>query len=235
MKAQTPVEQMRFTGWKLFRTIPTGSVNVRNITEGARREIVATIHDIETDFLFPLLRGRDVRRWLVNPDADAQFLVVQDPETRKGYPESELLEQTPRTFNYLKEHEDMLRKRAAFKRYFQKTGAFYTMFNVGEYTFAPYKVVWAEQGEFGCAVIGTLDEKPLVPDHKVMLVPFESEDEAHYVCAVANSSPFRLAVSAYAIELQQGPHILENVRCHNTMLPIRHIANSYSFRAELTN
>jgi hypothetical protein len=37
--------------------------------------------------------------------------------------------------------------------------AFYTMFNVGEYTFAPYKVVWAEQGEFGCAVIGTLSMK----------------------------------------------------------------------------
>ena len=61
-------------------------------------------------------------------------------------------------------------------------------------------------------MISTPGEKPFVPDHKIMLIPFEDEEEAHYVCAVANSSPFRMAVSAYAIDLQQGPHILENIR-----------------------
>jgi len=45
-----------------------------------------------------------------------------------------------------------------------------------------------------------------------MLIPFEEEQEAHYVCALANSSLFRFAVAAYSINIQQDPHVFQNVR-----------------------
>jgi len=45
-----------------------------------------------------------------------------------------------------------------------------------------------------------------------MMIPFDDEKEAHYVCALANSSPFRLAVAAYSINIQQDPHVFQNVR-----------------------
>jgi hypothetical protein len=130
----------------------------------------------------------------------------------KAIPLNEMQKRFPRTLKYLEKHEEVLRQRAALKRYFKADAPFYSMFNVGEYTFSPHKLVWAEQGEFGCAVVGEIGDKPFVPDHKIMMIPFDDNEEAHYVCALANSSPFRLAVAAYSINIQQDPHIFQNVR-----------------------
>jgi hypothetical protein len=189
-----------------------GTVKVRNISEGAKREIQAGTHEIEPDLLYPLLRGREVGKWRTQPDHDARFLMVQDNQKRRGIPESEMKKHWPRTLGYLEKYEPTLRVRAAFKRYFRSSDAFYSMFNVAEYTFSRFKLVWAEQGDFGCAVVGMSGDKPFVPDHKIMMIPFDDESEAHYVCALANSSPFRLAVGAYSINIQQDPHVFQNVR-----------------------
>jgi len=45
-----------------------------------------------------------------------------------------------------------------------------------------------------------------------MLVAFDNEKEAHYVCAVLNSTPARFIVASYAISIQLGPHVLENIK-----------------------
>ena len=37
----------------------------------------------------------------------------------------------------------------------------------------------------------------VVPDHNVLLVPFDEADEAHYLCAVLNSRPETLFAHAY--------------------------------------
>lgn len=195
----------------LVRENDDGTVRVRNITKRAKREIETKTADIEPDRLYPLLRGLEVKKWSVHPDQRARFLIVQDPQRRRGLAEAEL-GKTPRTLAYLKQHEALLRTRAAYKRYFKDSDPFYSMFNIADHTFAPHKVVWAEQGDFGCAVVSSLGDHPVVPDHKIMLIPFEDEEEAHYVCAMANSSPFAAAVGAYAINIQQDPHILDNLR-----------------------
>jgi hypothetical protein len=190
-----------------------GAVQARNITDGAKREIQAGVHTIEQDLLYPLLRGREVKKWTAQGDPNAHFLITHFPTDRlKAISVDVMQERFPRTLKYLERYEEMLRQRAAYKRYFKSTDPFYSMFNIGEYTFAPYKVVWAEQGDFGCAVVDTLGDKSIVPDHKIMLLPFDDADEAHFVCALANSSPFLLAVNAYAIAIQQDPHIFQNVR-----------------------
>jgi SAM-dependent methyltransferase len=197
---------------QITRRNPDGTVEAGNITEGAKREIQAGIHTLEPDLLYPLLRGREVKKWAARPDPSARFLIVQDRQTRRGIPEEELQKRCPRTLAYLKGYEDILkqRKSQAVRNLMEVT--FYSMFSVGEHTFADYKVVWAEQGAFGCAVVGEQNQMPVIPDHKVMLIPFDTEEEAHYVCAVANSSPFLLAVNAYAIAIQQDPHVFENAR-----------------------
>lgn len=197
---------------QVLRQNPDGTVEVRNITEGAKRKIRAEVHTIEPDLLYPLLRGREVKKWVASLDPDAQFLIVQDPQTRHGILEADLKKRLPRTLAYLKRYKEMLRERAAYKRYFKPTDSFYSMFDVSDYTFAPYKVVWAEQGEFGCVVVEASGDKPVIPDHKVMLLSFDEAEEAYFVCALANSSPFLLAVNAYTISIQQDPHIFENIR-----------------------
>ena len=176
---------------RVLDTRPDGLVVVENITEGAKREVPQVTAVIEPDLLYPLLRGRDVGRWHAAPSA--HILMVQDPQTRRGIAEEELRGRYPKTWDYLKRFEPILRERAAFSRYFTRaqksgqvveTGPFYSMFNVGDYTFAPWKVVWPWIAtELKCAITDA------VPEHNVTFVSFESEEEAHYFCGSINSSP----------------------------------------------
>jgi hypothetical protein len=197
---------------------PDGLVVARNVTEGTKRKVESIKIELEPDLLYPLLRGRDVRRWYAQPSL--HILMVQDPEARKGIDEQVLQQRYPKTWAYLKRFEAPLRERSGFKRYYTRkdknghiveTGPFYSMFNVGDYTFAPWKVVWREQSAlFTAAAIGP-KEKPVIPDHKLMLVPCEDANEAYYLSGVLNSSPTVFAVWAYAISVQQTTHILDNI------------------------
>lgn len=200
---------------------PDGLFVVQNLTEGGRIRVEEVTEPIEPDLLYPLLRGRDVGRWKAEPSA--LILLTHEQGMRlNAIPEKELQMRYPCTYSYLKQFEPVLRQRAAFKRYFTRnegsgkvteTGPFYSMFDIGDYTFAPWKVVWREQASrMTASIIGTFDDKPVVPDHKLMLVDCESQGEAHFVCALLNSTLGGIVVTSYAIEIQMGPHILENIR-----------------------
>lgn len=195
-----------------------GTVMAQNIVEGAKRKVDQITVQLESALIHPLLRSRDVRRWESRPTA--HILVVQDPDTRRGIAEEELQDKHPRTWAYLNRFEDLLRSRAAFRRYFTKldrgvrvdTGPFYSMFDVGPYTFAPFKVVWRR---IGSDIDASVVNREVIPQETVTLVGVENEDEAHYICGLLNSVPFRFSAIAYS---QTGgksfgsPHILENLR-----------------------
>jgi len=201
-------------------------VVVKNVTRGARRKVPDVEAEVEAARLYPLLRGRDVQRWRAEPSL--MVIMAQDPKTRRGISEQVMARDFPATAAYLARFEDVLASRPAFLRYFRPgRDAWWSMFNVGQYTFAPYKVVWREQAAgFTAAVAGPgegkqdegkqdegkQDEgKPVVPDHKLMLVAVGSGGEAHYLCAALNSAPVRLAVAAYAVSIQVSTHVLHNV------------------------
>jgi len=199
---------------------PDGLVVVQNVTEAAKVKVDQVSETIEPDLLYPLLRGRDVQRWRALPSA-LTILTHEKGMRLNAIPEIDMQKRYPRTYGYLKRFETVLRPRAAFKRYFTRkdkrgvvaeTGPFYSMFNIGDYTFAPWKVVWREQASlFTAAVVGSADGKPIVPDHKLMLVDCALAREAHYLCAALNSGIVRLVVCSYAIETQMDPHILEHI------------------------
>jgi hypothetical protein len=134
----------------------------------------------------------------------------------------------PKTYHYLKQFEDLLRTSAIYTRYFRPSDPFYSMFNVGEYTFAPYKVVLREiASELTCAVVGSVNGRPIVPDHKLVLCPFEVQAEAHFVCAALNSSAARFTVGSYSVETQFSNHVFEHVALpefDNTKPVHRHLA-----------
>lgn len=166
---------------------PDGLVVVSNITEGAKRKVDSVQAAIEPDLLYPLLRGRDVKRWQAEPSA--YILMVQDPVKRMGIPEDEMKANYPKTYGYLKRFEDVLRERAAFKRYFRESAPFYSMFDVGEYSFAAYKVAWPWIAErIRGAVVTVHGGKTMLPENNVTLVGCFSEEEAHYICALLNST-----------------------------------------------
>jgi hypothetical protein len=138
--------------------------------------------------------------------------MTQDPQTRRGIVEDAMQRRHPRAHAYLARHEELLRSRAAFKRYHRPSDSPWSMFNVSGYTFADWKVVWREQSAaFTVAVVGPLDGKPVVPDHKLMMVEARGRDEAHYLCAALASAPARFAVAAYAVEISVSTHVLDHV------------------------
>ena len=204
---------------RILETRADGLVVVENITERAKRVVPQVTAVLEPDLLYPLLRGRDVARWRAEPAA--HILMVQDPQTRRGIPEEDLKARYPKTWEYLNRFEPILRERAAFKRYFTRrdktgtvvdTGPFYSMFDVGDYTFAPWKVVWREVSHtLDTAVAVPSNDRPEIADHTLITVECSSGSEAFYVSGVLNSAPSRMAVQAYIV-LHPDPHILEHIR-----------------------
>jgi hypothetical protein len=76
------------------------------------------------------------------------------------------------------------------------------MYDIGPYTFAPWKVVWKRTTRaFEAAVVADLPihghaSGVVVPNDKVMLIGLDDADEAYYVCGVINSSLARARINA---------------------------------------
>ncbi len=173
---------------------------------------------IEPDLVYPLLRGRDVQRWRAEPSA--YVILTQDPSTRKGIPEAEMKRRWPKTFAYLKQFEGdpahpargTLRARSGYRQYFKPSDPFYSMYNVGPYTLADWKVVWREQSSiFQAALVGLEGQRAVLPDHKLMLVPCATREEAEFLLAMLNSRPSLLTVLSYGLATSTSTHVLGHV------------------------
>jgi len=191
-----------------------GSVVVNNLHKIGKIHVKDVQASIESDLVYPLLRGRDVARWSARPEYS--ILVPQDPDKpSRGYPVSKMQSELPRPFTYLKGFEAALRRRAGFQRFFNPgADPFYSMYNVGTYTFARFKVVWREVANdirAGVAEPSNKSEDVIVPDHTLISVASGSHEEAHFVCALLNSAPANFIVRSY-VALHPSPHILNHIR-----------------------
>ncbi len=175
---------------------PDGLLVVSSLTKGARRKVEQVQTAIEPDLVYPLLRGRDVRRWQATPSA--HILVVQDPKKRRGYDQDWLSVKYPKTYAYLKHFEDILRTRSGYRRYFKETDPFYSLFNVGDYTFAPCKVVWPWISKsIRAAVVSTAKGCAIIPDNNVTFIETREPVEAHFIAAVLNCSVFSYTIQSF--------------------------------------
>lgn len=58
---------------------PDGLVVISNVTEGAKRKVESIQTTIEADLIYPLLRGRDIKRWQATPSC--YILLPHTPDT----------------------------------------------------------------------------------------------------------------------------------------------------------
>ena len=183
---------------------PDGLLVVRNLNDVGRLEITSEQAVIEPDLVYPLLRGREIKRWYSAPEA--YILLVQDSETRTGYTENWMRVNQPNLYSYLKKFEELLRSRSGYKRYFDtKKDAFYSIYNVSSFTLAQNKVVWkALTTDVAATVISVHDDKwftqakPVIPEHNTIFISTESEVEAHYLCSILNSNISNLVVRSHS-------------------------------------
>jgi hypothetical protein len=211
----------RTCGWlnsafwvQVLSTRPDGNLLISNLHDIGKIKVRNVTLPVEPDLVFPLLRGRDVDRWKARPEYS--IVVPQDPaQPSRGYSLKELQTKLPMTHRYLQTFEEQLRKRSGFRQFFNPDfDPFYSMYNVGPYTFAKYKVCWREVSndiQAGVAEPPRRREKVIVPDHTLIAVDCASHEEAHYVCALLNSSPANFIVRGY-VALHPSPHIMNYIR-----------------------
>ncbi|WP_336025519.1 type I restriction endonuclease subunit M [Halobellus salinisoli] len=153
------------------------------------RETIAR-HELESEHIYPYLKSKHIVKYgLFGHDLQLvpQQLVNDDNE-------DELRRKTPATYAYLNDHRDRLLDRSS--SWFDD-GPFYSLFGLGPYTWADYKVVWCRLGfKPHFAVVSTVSdptvgEKTVVPGDHCMFVGTDDEREAHYLCALLNSAPYQ--------------------------------------------
>ncbi len=169
---------------------------------------------VDEDLVYPYLASRHVVKFgLFGHD----LRLV--PSRRAGEDNEAWLRETyPDTYDYLERRREALEDRESG---WLDDGPFYSAFGLGEYTWAPYKVVWCRLGfKPHFAVAGTvtdpdLGERPVVPGDHCMFVPRERREAAHYLCALLNAAPYQRALR----ELGSGKASLSKTAVSRLRLP----------------
>lgn len=192
------------------------TVLVKNVG-GGKKHVKQITASIESELISPILRGRDLRRWISKPEI--AVIMPQDAEKR-SLPMSlgEMKRDYPMTWSYLKHFEVLLRSCGIFQQFYDsKKDPFYALYNVGEYTYSPWKILWRQvSNTLDAVVVGKRQidahgrSKPIIPDHSLCSISFSDKAEAHYVCALLNSVIARFIVANYCA-LHPSPHIMEYI------------------------
>jgi hypothetical protein len=162
--------------------------------------------DIEPDLLFPMLKASDLgsrrvpvpRRWMLV----TQRMVGEDT--------SKIATAAPRTWAYLQANAERLDRRASV---IYKNRPRFSMFGVGDYSFAPWKVgIAGLYKKIDFKVIGPHEGKPVVLDDTCYFVPCETQAEAELVASLLNSEPAREFYSAFAFWDAKRPITVELLR-----------------------
>lgn len=166
---------------------------VQNLHDAGKIKVRPISHRIEKALLYPYIRGRDVKKW--SAKESCHYLLTHDPQTRECIGESKMRKEFPNAYEYLLNFRPQLlaRKTAPIRQQMQR-GPFYPVLGVGPYMVTEWKVVFKDLTElFQCCVVGPDDSsvkgKPVLADYTLRLIPAGSEDEAHYIAALLNSSP----------------------------------------------
>jgi len=200
---------------RIVEALPNGDLVVENVHDIGKIKVKKVRAIIEPDLVYAHLLSRDLRKWHARPSA--HVVLAQDAKTRSGIAAETMKAEYPKTLEYLCRFEHQLRQRAAFKKYFDaKKHPFWSMFNVGTYTLERWRVGWRIMGSrMEAAVLPFEGQKPVLPQSTHAFVACESEDEAHYLCAMLNSSLVNFLVRSYSVAGGKSfapPHIMENVK-----------------------
>ena len=175
-----------------------------------RNKMVRRIEmSLEAELVYQIAKGKEVSAFKWN--YTGTFGIIPQ-NSMHGYPESMMLENYPNTLSFFSRQKEVLLKRSSLKRYLPKD-PFYSCWNVGNYTFAPYKVCWAEiSGNFEVCILSSSNGKVVIPDHKIYFIPLDTEEEALFLCAYLNAYAVEQLVLAYVETTQIGTHITDYIR-----------------------
>lgn len=137
--------------------------------------------EIESTYLYPLLKGSDVANNRI--DKTNRYALVTQKAV--GEPTSPIKKLAPKTWDYLESHAKYLNERKS--RIYQDNPQF-SIFGVGSYTFAPYKIaICGLYKKLAFQLIRQIEDKPVVFDDTVYFLSFNTEQEANKIFSILSS------------------------------------------------
>jgi len=184
---------------------------IQNFQERAKKEVKAVQCEIEADLVFPLIRGRDIQKWGNN--VEVHHLIAHNPKDPKHAIDLASLEKRfPLAFSYFEGFKRELLSRNGYRKYLEPAGEpYYALYNIGSYTFSPFKVCWLRISDDlkACVVSSNV-----VPENSVTFVSFEHQLEAHYFCSLFLSSVARYVITISSVAgtgTWGSPHVLDKL------------------------
>jgi methionine-rich copper-binding protein CopC len=220
---------------KIISELPDGLLITNPPLPGQKKTVKQVEQIVEKELVYPLIRGRDVKRWYATQELGYILLPVDEKGETLTHEDMKL--NYPKTWSYLINFvQDLVRRggepyksklapyrEEKFEKAEKIAPPFYWLFNASP-SLAPYKVVWkyiagkiSGKAEFSTAVLGPIKTehlgiKTVIPNEKLMLIPFKDSEEAYYVCGILNSSIVQLIVSSYVIETAISTHIAKVIK-----------------------
>jgi hypothetical protein len=179
-----------------------GNLIIKNLPEHGKKDISHVEDVVEQDLIYPAVRGADIARWGVSPKI--YILMSQDPQTSEPYPEFIVKDRWPKTYGYLSRFKEILLSRGSKTvRQLAERTAFYAMFGIGPYTVERYKVVWKRMANDIIASVISQYKTPfgfkkIIATDTTAIFATPDETEAHYLCAIINSTPVRDFIKTYS-------------------------------------
>ncbi|MEW6686385.1 MAG: N-6 DNA methylase [Candidatus Edwardsbacteria bacterium] len=188
---------------EIKQVLSDGNLLVTNLVERGKTKIQKVEDKIESDLVYPAISGPDIQRWGI--EQSLFVLLVNDRNNpMRGYPELVMKNKWPLTFSYLTRFRNELLQRTSYKKFHAKLEApFYSQYNIGDYTFSRYKVVWKRMTtDIVAAVISEIktmfNYKQVISLDTTVIFPVDNESEAHYLCAIINSKPVRDFIKSFS-------------------------------------
>ena len=138
------------------------------------------IVSLESTHLYPMLKSSELMK--PHPKSSRYMLVTQ---RSVGDDTSRIEHETPRTWDYLHAHANLLDRRASS---IYRNRPRFSIFGVGPYSFAPWKVAisgFYKRLDFRC--IGPVDNKPVMLDDTCYFLPCRTEHDAKSLTKLLNS------------------------------------------------
>jgi hypothetical protein len=162
--------------------------------------------ELESTYLYPMLKSSSVAKGATGSQARV-MLVTQKSAGQQTRP---IEERAPMTWAYLQTHAELLTKRASS---IYRTRPDFSIFGVGDYSFAPWKVAisgFYKKLEF--VTVGPVGRKPVVLDDTSYFLPCETEEQAIYLTSLLNSRVARSFYSAFVFWDSKRPITAELLR-----------------------
>ena len=166
--------------------------------------------ELESDFLFPLLKCSDLANGRAEP---GRFVLVT--QTRIGEDTSGISAIAPLTWDYLHSHRKHFEAR---KSSIYAARIPFALFGIGDYSFAPWKVAVSGLHKTPRFIlVEPFQNKPVLFDDTCYFLSFQNEEEARVVADILNSEPCLRFISSLLFEDSKRPitvDLLQRLNLH---------------------